>query len=133
MFFNHGVELLMKDVLARQNDYLIFDSLGEVAKKKLQVKEPEKSVFDLENPPKTINFEEALTRVRAFLKPTIFDDELLANLRTLNKLRNKIEHHEVLLDGQTVQQLIDAIREPLGEFLKTQGVEASFLDLDEVS
>ena len=48
----------------------------------------------------------------------------------LNKLRNKIEHHKALLDGQIVNELINEIREPLQEILKNHDIEASFLDFE---
>jgi hypothetical protein len=127
MFLNHGIELLMKELLARQSEYLIFEDLSETATKQIKATREGKSVFDAEGPPKTVTFDEAIRRVAAFINPPELTDELQRNLRMLNKLRNKIEHYEVLLDGQTVGQLIDAIQQPLHDLLASRGIDANFL------
>lgn len=129
LFLNNGIELLMKHILAKQNEYLIFDD------KKLTEyqKEANKNgidVFDLPNPPRTVNYFESIQRVEAFVNKKIFNKEFTDNLLKLNKLRNKIEHHKALLDGQIVNELISEIRDPLQEILRIHGIESDFLDYE---
>jgi len=122
MFLNHGIELLMKEILRQQSEYLIFDRLDDVAVKQIKANKDGIDLFDINSPPKTVTFGEAIKRVSAFINPPELDKDFQDNLDGLNKLRNKIEHHEVLLDGQTVGQLIDSILEPLYNLLEAQGI-----------
>ena len=129
LFLNNGIELLMKHILAKQNEHLIFDDkkLTELQKKanKYGI-----DVFDLSDPPRTVNYYESIQRVEAFINKKDFNKAFTDNLLKLNKLRNKIEHHKALLDGQIVNELINEIREPLQEILKNHDIEASFLDFE---
>src|SRR5262245_50484827 len=84
MFLNHGIELLMKELLSRLSEYLIFEELSDAAAKQNKAAKEGKSVFDVESPPKTVTFDEAIRRVVAFINPPELNDELQRNLRTLN-------------------------------------------------
>ena len=124
---HHGIELLMKEILFKENQYLILSDLKDIASKQKKAKQEGKDIFDLENSLNTVSFIEAIARVQVFIKSNCFDNDLYKYLTELNSLRNRITHYKVSLDGQTVGQLIEAIREPLDKFLREQGIEADFL------
>ena len=124
---HHGIELLMKELLFKENKYLILNDLKDIAKKQGKAKREGKDFFDLEDSLNTVSFIEAITRVQVFIKSNFFDNDLYEYLTELNSLRNRITHYKVSLDGQTVGQQIEAIREPLDNFLREQGIEADFL------
>ena len=119
MFLNHGIELLMKQILVQKNENLIFTDLNAFAKHKLGQKHKGST--------HTVTFTDAMNRVSAFIDPPELDEILKSNLTQLNDLRNQIEHHKINLDGQTLTQIIETIREPLYKLLDSQGIKAEFL------
>lgn len=127
MFFHHGIELLMKEILFKKNQCLILNDVNDVLKNQLLIKEKEKNILVLDGSTKTVGFLDAIKRIEMFIKPDSFDKDLHKYLKDLNSLRNRITHYKVSLDGQTVGQLIEAIREPLYQFLGEQGIDADFL------
>lgn len=120
MFLHHGVELLMKQILTRNSPFLIFEDLRDAANKQKQADKAGVDIFFLTKPPRTVSFEEALNRVDAFIKPQDLDDTLRENLNQLNQLRNRIEHHEIEVDQEKVNQLLDALHQPLLDLFDNQ-------------
>jgi predicted helicase len=120
MFLNHGIELLMKQILVQKNENLIFTDLNTFAKHKLGIQKNKGSTH-------TVTFTDAMNRVSAFIDPPELDEILKSNLTQLNDLRNQIEHHKINLDGQTLTQIIETIRDPLYKLLDSQGIKAEFL------
>lgn len=120
MFLHHGVELLMKEILTKNNPFLIFEDLRDAASKQKQADQVGVGIFFLEKPPKTVTYEEAVKRVSAFIKPTELTDNLQADLDKLNRFRNQLEHYAIEVDKEDVVQLLAALHGPLLELFEKQ-------------
>lgn len=127
IFFHHGIELLMKEILVKNNPFLIFEDLRDATKKQLQADEKKIGIFFLDAPPKTVSYEEAINRVCAFVKPSELDVDLKKNLLRLNQFRNQLEHYEIEVEQHTVTQLLAALHEPVTDLFEKQigGVRAT--------
>ena len=53
IYIHHGIELLMKQILVNKDEYLIFEDLREIAKKKKMADEEGCALFFLDNPCQT--------------------------------------------------------------------------------
>ncbi len=113
MFMHHGIELLLKQVLVNQSEYLIFEDLDEASKKQKDANRQGIGIFFLANPPKTVGYLEAINRVEAFVKPSGLEPNLRTNLEKLNNLRNQLEHYSITADKEEVEKLLSSIRVPL--------------------
>ncbi len=113
MFLHHGIELLMKEILVSHSPYLIFEELKDLPRKQKLADKQGISIFSIDRPPRTVSYEVACERVEAFIRPAELNDKLLGNLDELNRLRNKLEHHEIEADRQEVEELLLAIHDPL--------------------
>ena len=113
IFVHHGIELLLKHLLAQENEFLIFVDLNQVAKRQALANEQKISVFDLDEPPNTISYIEAIDRVDAFLHKPEFDKKLKGLLQKLNKQRNKIEHYAIEANRNEIFQLFSDLRSPI--------------------
>jgi hypothetical protein len=114
MFLHHSTELLMKEILVRHSEYLIFEDLGEnTVKKQKQATREGVGIFYLPKPPRTVTYLDAIDRVEAFVSPPELDEPLLTRLRQLNQHRNQLEHYAVDADAATVAQLIANLHKPL--------------------
>ncbi len=113
MFLHHGIELLMKEILVCHSPYLIFEELKDLPRKQKLADKQGISIFSIDKPPRTVTYEVACERVEAFIKSAELNDKLLGNLEELNRLRNKLEHHEIEADRQEVEELLLAIHDPL--------------------
>jgi hypothetical protein len=109
MFMHQGVELLLKQMLAQQSDYLIFSDVQKAAVAVLEARKQNMSVFDLK-PPHTVSYEEAITRVRAFVDPPELDETLVRKLLELNRLRNSVEHYALQADRNATVRLLAELR-----------------------
>lgn len=117
MSLHHGIELLMKEVLVRKSEFLIFEKLDDAAAKQKSANAQGIGIFSLENPPRTVTYEEAINRVEAFIKPEQLTIDLRKKLSQLNLLRNQLEHYAIDINESDIVQLISGIREPLIELL----------------
>jgi hypothetical protein len=117
MFIHHAVELLMKEILNRHSTFLVFENLGDAAKKQKEARRKQVGIFELDNPPKTISYDEALKRVDAFLCPKELTEDLHRWLNQLNSLRNQLEHYAIEADRDEVIKLLTNIKEPLLDLL----------------
>ena len=121
MFIHHGIELLMKQILANHSEYLVFDDLSDsTVSKQKQANKQGVGVFFLPKPPKSVTYLNAIRRVEAFINPADLDDDLVSALEKLNSLRNQIEHYAVDLEKQDVTKLLGKIHEPLLNLLDSQ-------------
>jgi hypothetical protein len=120
MFLHHGIELLMKEILARHSPFLIFEELKDLPRKQKLADQKGISIFSIDNPPRTVSYEVAIERVEAFIKPAELDKPLLDNLTALTKLRNKLEHHEIEADRREVIDLLIAVHDPALRLFETQ-------------
>lgn len=127
MSLHHGVELLLKEMLVRHNQFLIFENLRNVAKKQKKADRAGVGIFYIDDPPRTVTFHDALIRVDAFICPDYLDDNLIALLKELNRYRNQLEHYAVDADLEEVAQLIADIHDPLMALL-----DSSLGDIDEL-
>ncbi len=118
MMLHHGVELLMKEILVRKSEFLIFEKLDDAASKQKLANAQGVGIFSLKNPPKTVTYEEAINRVEAFVKPDQLTSQLRDKLSLLNSLRNQLEHYAIDINEDDVIQLVGSIREPLFELLQ---------------
>ena len=130
MFLHHGIELLMKEILINKNEFLIFEDLKSATKKQLIANQEKTGIFMIRgaNPPKTVSYEEAIKRVRAFLDPDELNETLVDNLLKLNSFRNKVEHHEVNIDKQEIITLIEKILIPIKSFFENKLALTKILD-----
>ena len=113
MGIHHGVELLFKEMLVQHNQFLIFENLRDVAKKQKDADQMGLGIFFIENPPRTVSFMEAVSRVEAFLQPHLLDKDLLRLLEDLNHMRNQLEHYTIDANIEEIDRLIAEIRDPL--------------------
>lgn len=120
MFFHHGVELLLKQLLVQQNEFLVFEDLRAAARKQLEAKRQRIGVFSLDEPPRTLTFLDAVERVEAFLDIPQFDDKLKKSLRRLNALRNKLEHYAAEADRNEIIRLLGELFVPLMQLFAAQ-------------
>jgi hypothetical protein len=121
MFVHHGIELLMKEMLARHSEYLIFDDIGpDTVKKQKKANREEIGIFYLPKPPKTATYLDAISRVEAFIQPQELDEALATRLYELNQLRNQLEHYAIEADAERIVKLLGNIREPLLDLFEAQ-------------
>jgi hypothetical protein len=120
MFLHHGIELLMKAILITQSDYLIFESLKDIAERKRQADRLGVGIFFLDNSPKAVGFEEAINRVDAFFKPPELTKKLRDGLTNLNGLRNQIEHYAIEADESDVERLLGDLHLPLTKLFEAR-------------
>lgn len=113
IFIHHGVELLMKEILAKNSQFLIFEDLRDATRKQKRADELEVGIFFLENPPRTVTFAEAVRRVDAFMQPEHLNHALIADLDRLNSHRNQLEHYAIEADVDEIGRLLASVREPL--------------------
>ena len=84
LFLHHGIELLMKEVLIRHSQFLIFEDLKDASRKQKQANARGVGIFLLDKPPRTVTYDEAIARVAAFIGPDDLTDDLLDKLMKLN-------------------------------------------------
>ena len=127
IFSHHGIELLMKEILVKKSEYLIFEELKELPKKQIDADRQNIDIFSLERPPRTVSYDIALDRVQAFIKPAELDSTLRQSLDQLNRLRNQIEHYSIEIDRKEVEQILATIHEPLLKLFEVQIGKLSLL------
>jgi hypothetical protein len=120
MFLHHGVELMMKQLLVQHSPYLIFEDLDDATRKQRQADAQGVGIFLLDKPPRTVNYEESINRVEAFVKPPMLTLTLKESLQRLNTLRNQLEHYEITADRDKVVKVLAEIREPFPNLLESQ-------------
>ena len=100
LHISQGVELILKERLAREHWVLIYD----------KVEKPTKS--------RTIDFETAVERLQAICGVGL--DKYIVSLRRLKDVRNDIEHYKVNLSGEEAAVLIGSNIPFLFEFLRDE-------------
>ncbi|MCY8187680.1 hypothetical protein MOC46_08345 [Bacillus spizizenii] len=129
IFLNHGIEILLKYILSKQNESLIFTDINLYMEAKERLKNESKgkknpfefnnkrNVFDVElgngnNKKKqlyTINLNEAIKRIKFLLDIDISKDVETAII-LINDYRNHITHHSIILDEPSVNELVEKIK-----------------------
>lgn len=120
LFIHHGIELLLKQLLAQESRFLIFSNLRRVVKKQRHANQESIDIFSLENPPHTITYRDAIDRVDAFLDAPEFNHHLQHDLRELNRMRNQIEHYAIRTGKVETVRLLSKIRAPLIELFEAE-------------
>ncbi|MEL7657049.1 MAG: hypothetical protein AAGU75_14220, partial [Bacillota bacterium] len=118
MSLHHGIELLFKQILVNTSPYLIFQDLKDATSKQIKADQNNLAIFFLDSPPKTVNYEEAIMRIQAFVKAPELDPRLISKLKNLNQLRNQLEHYAIDADIEDITKLINDIYPPLMEFFE---------------
>ncbi|PRS59934.1 hypothetical protein [Bacillus pumilus] len=128
IFLNHGIEILLKYILSKQNESLIFTDINLYMEAKEKLKNESKgkknpfefnnkrNVFDVDlgngNKKKqlyTINLNEAIKRIKFLLDIDISEDVETA-ITLINDYRNHITHHSIILDEPSVNELVEKIK-----------------------
>ena len=120
MFLHHGIELLMKEILVKHSAFLIFEDIRDASRKQKIANTSGLGIFFIEKPPKTVAFDEAISRVDAFIKPAELTDHLQSKLVQLNQLRNQLEHYAFEADVEEVTQLLASLHNPLIQLFEAQ-------------
>lgn len=106
IFLNHGIEILLKVMLAETDASLMF--LDKKAYKEAKVKmlnENKKNVFEVNPKLKTVSTLTALKRLKNSCKVEV-DHEMKRAIEKLNETRNKIMHFDLTLDEQEFSKKI---------------------------
>jgi hypothetical protein len=98
----HSTELFLKAVLCKAHPTLIFQKPEDASK----------------DDPKTVDFETLLQRLTAV--SVIISKEDIHNLNHLRKFRNRIEHHKISFDLETVQDYVAKSMRFLHKFIPAQ-------------
>lgn len=127
IFLNHGIEILLKYILSKKNESLIFTDIELYMEAKERLKnemKSEKKPFDFNNKRSvfdvklgngnkkkqlyTINLNEAIKRIKLLIDIDISEDVEKA-ISLINDYRNHITHHSIILDQQSVNELVKKI------------------------
>jgi len=137
MFLHHGIELLMKAILAKKNEYLIFEEFKGLPKMLKKAKLEEKNIFFMDNAPRTVGYKEALDRVELLLKPDELLDEdqpLRTHLEVLNNYRNQLEHYAINEeDIEGVIKILASIHTPIYNLFEKLELDLSQLRTPEAN
>lgn len=119
LFIQHGIEILLKQILVSHSEYLIFSQIDESVKKAYKEKHDKKlnSVFEssLKNRLHTVSFTEAIERIKISAKFPM-SNNLEKKIRELESYRNIIMHSEVHLNEIEIHQTFDGISDELDVF-----------------
>lgn len=120
MQVHHGVELLLKEMLLRENPLLIYENLGDMTKKQEVADRAGVALFALPDPPKTVTYMDAVKRVGVHIKPKELDTSLVQDLTELNRVRNQVEHYAIDVDLDYVTRLLGSLHAPLTALFESQ-------------
>lgn len=115
MFLHHGIELLFKQYLIEKaSESLIYSKIDKsVTQKLIDAKKKGVKVFDLPNPPNTATYLEVINRSMAFTDNQFLTEQLSSWLTELNKIRNNIEHYAIDVSLESIEKLIQNLRQPI--------------------
>ena len=113
IFTHHGIELLLKQMLAQSNELFIFSDINKVLQQQAIANQRNISIFRLDDSPHTLSYSEAIDRVIKILQIPEFDDELQKLLKKLDRWRNMLEHYAIDEDRYDILNIINQLRSPL--------------------
>lgn len=124
-FFHNGVELLLKEILVNKfgNEEIIDKKDSKLSEKYRLANENSISIFDLENPVKTITFTYVLQKIGKQLK---LDNNLKKQLEELQSIRNSLEHYGINKELKKVESLLLKLKFPMIDWLIENGVSLPF-------
>jgi hypothetical protein len=119
LFIQHGIEILLKQVLSNESEYLLFSQLDDNVKKAYIEKNEKglKSIFEsnLKHKIHTVTFIEAIERVK--MLPNIEFGKTLENkIRQLEIYRNIVMHSEPHINEIELNSTFDGLLDELDNF-----------------
>jgi hypothetical protein len=119
LFIQHGIEILLKQILANESEYLLFSQLDENVKKAYKEKNEKglKSVFEsqLKHKIHTVTFVEAIDRIN-MLANLKLGKSLENKMRQLEIYRNIVMHSEPYLDEIEINNTFEGLLDELDTF-----------------
>lgn len=110
IFLNHGIEILLKVMLAERSSALMFSNIKEYQKAKESLKKGgKKDVFEVNPELQTVSLKEALARIE-YLCDVEIEDRMRSAIFELNMIRNKLMHFSLILNGQEVSNLTETLK-----------------------
>lgn len=110
VYIHHGIEILMKYILSKESEFLIFSSIDKNVKNAYNEKRQKnlESVFQtaLRNKVHTVSYEEAYERLK-YLCGHKFSKKVEEQILELNNIRNQITHSEIFMEESEVINLFD--------------------------
>mgnify|MGYP006961610928 CR=1 FL=1 len=105
IFFNHGIEILLKYILKERSPSLMFSNIDKYLSAKEKMKRKGATdVFEIDPHLRTITLEEALKRVE-YLCDIDVPDQLKGVILYINKIRNRIMHYGIDLNEKDAFEL----------------------------
>lgn len=109
---HHGIEILMKYILATQSEYLIFSNIDDNVKKAYKEKYQKglNSVFETSVIDKvhTVTYSEAFERLTNICNHK-FSKNFADKIAKLNLFRNRLTHAEISIDNQEIVMLFNEL------------------------
>lgn len=107
---NHATELLLKYLLKKQNEYLVFrDIVSYMNAKEKMIKYNMNSVFEANSKLQTIGTDEAIKRLELLCNIKL-PSELKKLTEDLNRKRNEIMHYEIEMSWQEAESITIKIK-----------------------
>lgn len=119
LFIQHGIEILIKSIIQKHSEYLIFSQIDSNVKAAIRQKNEQKlnSVFesDLKHKIHTVTFLESIERLKII--PNIKVSKTLeSRLKELESYRNIIMHSEPYINEYDINKTFDGLSDELDMF-----------------
>lgn len=102
---NHGIEILFKYILKKNEEYLIFSDIEKfMSAKKKAIQDNKENVFEVNPNLRTITLMESIDRLK-YLCDYAISEDLELTLIYLNKIRNQFMHYEINLSEEEMFEL----------------------------
>jgi len=114
---HHGIEILFKEVLIKDNELLIFSEIGKKLKDAFVVKKQRNlgSLFEADQLLHTVTFQEAIDRVQKICGHEI-NSKFMSKLGKLQEYRNQITHSEVSIDEVQLNLVFEGLVDEIDTF-----------------
>lgn len=114
---HHGVEILFKEVLNRQNELLVFEGIDKQLKAAFVTKRQMglESLFETNSKLRTVSFDEAIDRVQTICG-YVLRNEFKSKLDRLQECRNQIIHSEVSVDEIHLNSIFEGLVDEIDVF-----------------
>lgn len=120
---HHGIEILMKYILSKQSEYLIFSNIDDNVKNAYKEKYQQglNSVFESPNIDKvhTVSYSEAFERLSNICNHK-FSKKLEQKISLLNLFRNRLTHAEINIDDSEIIMLFNELLDEIDLYFFNQ-------------
>lgn len=120
---HHGIEILMKYILKKESEFLIFSSIDKNIKNAYNEKRQKNldSIFqtDLKHKIHTVSYEEAYSRLK-YLCGHVFSKEVESKIFLLNNIRNQVTHSEIFMEESEIINLFDNLLSEIDNYFLSQ-------------